>query len=229
MRNARRLALPCLALLALVASARGARAQTYIWTDERGVVHAASEPSEVPEKYRAKSVRDAQRPRSNVTVLAPDEPAAPAESDAPNAEAPMKPGKKPEHLPPPKAATPAPAPTEGAPPPQAAASGDETPKPKGLPAPAEGFEWSCTADPDGGKPKCEQFEKRSSKRQRHAAARAEARKQMGVDPDEENDPDVKAEMQRRADKEYEKTTTKPPAPARSNDGDDSDSGGDSDD
>jgi len=220
MRNTRRLALPCLALLALVAAARGARAQTYIWTDERGVVHAAAEPSEVPEKYRAKSVHDAERPRSNVTVLQPDEPATPAAADTPNTEAPMKPGKKPEHAPKP-AAAPAPPPEDA--PPQAAAD-DEAPKPKGLPAPADGYEWSCTADPDGGKPKCEQFEKRSSKRQRHAAARAEARKQMGVDPDQENDPDVKAELQRRADKEYEKSTHKPPAGAPSNDGDDSDSG-----
>jgi len=218
---ARRLALPCVALLALVAAARGARAQTYVWTDERGVVHAAAEPSEVPEKYRAKSVHDAERPRSNVTVLPPPEPAAADTPDDPLAPAPMKPGKKPEHVPAPKAAE-TPAPDDA---PQAkGVSDDEVPKPKGLPAPAEGFEWSCTADPDGGKPKCEQFEKRSSKRARHAAARDEARKQMGIDPDaESNDPDVKAEMQRRADKEFEKTTKKPPAPVHPSDGDDSES------
>ena len=224
MRKSRRLALPCLALLALVAASRGARAQTYIWTDERGVVHAAADPGEVPEKYRAKSVHDAQRPRSNVTVLQPDEPETPAAAETPNAEAPMKPGKKPEFAPP-KAAAPAP---EEAAPQAAAPPADDAPKPKGLPAPAEGFEWSCTADPDGGKPKCEQFEKRSSKRQRHAAARAEARKQMGIDPDQENDPDVKAEMQRRADKEYEKSTKQPPAPTHGSNGDDDSSSDDSD-
>jgi Domain of unknown function (DUF4124) len=207
MRMASRLVPLFLGVLILVAAARSASAQTYVWTDERGVVHAAAEPSEVPEKYRAKAVKDAQRPRSNVTVLPPPDPAAPEADPAdPTAAAPMKPGHKPEFAPAPK-------PKPETPPEEAKApEPEETPAKKpGLPDPAPGFEWSCTANPEGGKPKCEQFEKRASKRARHAAARAEARKQLGVDPDSANDPELQEELQRRADKEYEKTTKKPEA------------------
>ena len=200
----------CLGLLTLLSVARSAAAQTYVWTDERGVVHAAAEPGEVPAKYRAKAVQDAQRPHSNVTVLPPPEtPAAPDTEADPTAPAPMKPGHKPQFAPPPKPAEPGPEATPTPPP------DEDEPKKKGLGEPAPGFEWHCTPDPDGGKPKCEQFEKRSSKRARHAAARAEARKQLGVDPDAENDPDVQGELQRRADKEYEKSTQKPDAPKHS--------------
>ncbi len=200
----------CLGLLTLLAVARSASAQTYVWTDEHGVVHAAAEPAEVPAKYRAKALQDAQRPHSNLTVLPPpDAPAAPeAEVVDPTAPAPMKPGHKPQYAPPPKAAEPDPEAAQATPP----ADDDEPKKKKGLGEPAPGFEWHCTPDPDGGDPKCEQFEKRANKRARHAAARAEARKQLGVDPEAENDPEVKSELQRRADKEYEKTTQKPVAP-----------------
>jgi hypothetical protein len=215
----------CLGLLTVLAIARSAAAQTYVWTDEHGVVHAAADPGEVPAKYRTKSVQDAERPHSNskLTVLPPPDAPAAAEGDAadPTAPAPMKPGHKPAYAPAPKTEAPA-EPTAAAPP----SDTDEPVKPKGLGEPEKGFEWHCTPDPDGGKPKCEQFEKRSSKRDRHAAARDTARKQMGVDPDAENDPEVKAELQRRADKEYEKTTKKPPAPKRGSD--DDDESGDSD-
>lgn len=206
MRMASRLAPLCLGVLTLVAAARSANAQTYVWTDERGVVHAAAEPSEVPEKFRAKAVKDAERPRSNVTVLPPPDPPAAPETDDPTAPAPMLPGHKPAHAAPPKPETPA------ADAPKTVEPGEAAAAKKGLPEPAPGFEWSCTADPDGGKPKCEQFEKRSSKRARHAAARDAARKQLGVDPDAENDPEVQEQLQQRADKEYEKTTRKPPVP-----------------
>ena len=232
---ARRLAplLVCLGLLTLLAAARGASAQTYVWTDERGVVHAAAEPSEVPAKYRAKAVQDAQRPRSNLTVLPPpDEPAAPdTEVADPTAAAPMKPGHKPQHAPLPsakggeKAAEPGPDAAQATPP----VEDEEPKKKKGLGEPAPGFEWHCTPDPDGGDPKCEQFEKRSNKRARHAAARAEARKQLGVDPDAENDPEVQSELQRRADKEYEKTTQKPEVPKQRHGDDGEDESGDSED
>ena len=192
-----------------------------MWTDERGVVHAAADPCEVPEKFRAKAVKDAERPRSNVTVLPPPDPPAAPNDDDPTAPAPLRNGLKPKYAAPPKPETPAdeaPKPDEPA---EAAA------KKKGLPEPAPGFEWSCTADPEGGKPKCEQFEKRSSKRARHAAARAEARKQLGVDPDAENDPEVQEQLQQRADKEYQKTTQKPPVPdAHPSDDDDESDGPD---
>ena len=215
MRMASRLAPLCLGVLTLVAAARSASAQTYVWTDERGVVHAAAEPSEVPDKFRAKAVKDAERPRSNVTVLPPPDPPAAPNDDDPTAPAPLRNGLKPKYAVPPKSETPA----EEAP--KTDEPADAAAKKKGLPEPAPGFEWSCTADPEGGKPKCEQFEKKSSKRARHAAARAEARKQLGVDPDAENDPEVQEQLQRRADKEYQKTTQKPPVPdAHANDGDD---------
>jgi hypothetical protein len=218
MRMASRLAPLCLGVLILAGAARSARAQTYVWTDERGVVHAAAEPSEVPDRYRAKAVKDAERPRSNVTVLPPPDPPAAPENDDPTAPAPMLPGKKPAHAAQPKPEVPA---EDAAPKP--AEPDEAAAKKKGLPEPAPGFEWSCTADPEGGKPKCEQFEKRASKRARHAAARAEARKQLGADPDAENDPEMRDELQRRADKEYEKTTQKPPAPAREPSSDDEES------
>jgi hypothetical protein len=125
-------------------------------------------------------------------------------------------------MPPPKAAEPARG--RAAPPVE-----DDEPKQKGLGEPAPGFEWHCTPDPDGGKPKCEQFEKRANKRARHAAARAEARKQLGVDPEAENDPEVQSELQRRAEKEYEKTTHKPVAPKHGTGDDGEDESEESDD
>ena len=219
MKVALRLAPLCLGFLAAFALARDAGAQTYVWTDERGVVHAAAEPEEVPAKYRAKAVQDAQRSRSNLNVLPPPEPAAPepGSADEATAPAPMKPGHRPKHAEPAKSGTPDDAAAKDAPP----AEDEEPPKQKGLGEPAPGFEWNCTPDPDGGKPKCEQFEKKSSKRSRRASARAEARKQLGVDADTEYDPELEEQLQRRAEKEYEKTTQKPPAPAPS-EGDDDD-------
>ena len=152
-------------------------------------------------------------------------PAAP-ESDAdPSAPAPMKPGHRPQFAPPPKAAEPGPEAAPATPP----ADDENEAKKKGLGEPAPGFEWHCTPDPDGGKPKCEQFEKRASKRARHAAARDAARKQLGVDPEAENDPEVKADLQRRADKEYEKSTQKPKEPKHSGADDAEDESDDSED
>jgi len=233
MRNYQLAARVSLGVFLLVGCARLAGAQTYIWTDDRGVVHAASDPAEVPAKHRAKAIRDAASPRSPVTVLPDGEngpPARPAhaERNAPPAAAARSyegdsPAEttgggvgldaKPEVTPPPAAAK-------------------DTAKPKkftgkGMPPPDPGFEWSCIPDPDGGPPKCEQFEKKTNKRERRADARRKAREALGVDaPEDEFDPDLAKKVDRRAEEEYKKTTPVPKTKVRGPSGDDEDSGED---
>ncbi len=208
MRTIRLLTSASLGIFMLVACARIAAAQTYVWTDERGVVHAAADPSEVPPQYREKSVRDASNARPAVKVVPEDSapvPAAPRAMPVDDEPAP------PVH--PPKAKKPK----------------EEEPehKGKGLPPPDPGFEWHCANDPEGGPPKCEQFEKKSSKRARRAEARAKARAEMGVGPTDEFDPDVAKHVDERAEREYKNTTpvptTKAPTPSENGDDGSSDS------
>jgi hypothetical protein len=205
MRTIQSLTSACLGIFMLLACARVASAQTYVWTDERGVVHAAADPSEVPPQYRAKSVRDASSASSRVKVVPEESAPVPA---APRA-APLDPEP------------PAPATAKSR---KQANDDAEPPKlpGKGLPPPDPGFAWHCATDPEGGPPKCEQFEKKSAKRARRAEARAKAREELGIGPTDEFDPDVAKQVDERAQKEYEKTTPVPTtkAPARSEDDDD---------
>ncbi|HKC50600.1 MAG TPA: hypothetical protein VKF60_07385 [Myxococcota bacterium] len=200
----------------VTACARLAAAQTYVWTDDHGVVHAASDPSEVPAKQREKAMRDAIGRRSGVTITPTDDDAVPA---APSPVAPESPRRAPE---------PATRPYEGdAPGMNGGGVGVEanpqvTPRAKHdepaankyrgnqLPPPDPGFEWNCATDPEGGPPKCEQFEKRNNRRDRRAAARQAARDALGVsDPTEEFDPDVAKKVERRAEEEFKKSTPVP--------------------
>ncbi len=223
-----------LGFLLLTACARPAAAQTYIWTDDHGVVHAAADPSEVPANQREKALRDAVGRRNSVTIAPAEDAAVPA-APAPSA-GPEKARKPP---------APTPRSFEGDAPdmngggtsldanPEVTpgAKGDEL-KPKkfagkGLPPPDPGFEWNCATDPEGGPPKCEQFEKRNNKRDRRAAARKAAREQLHVDdPTQEFDPDVAKKVEQRADEEFKKSTPVPTAkaPKRSASGDDEDGG-----
>lgn len=179
----------------LATCARVAGAQTYVWTDERGVVHAASDPSEVPASQRQKAIRNAEGRRDSVTISQDaTPPAAPAASDGTNGGGvglDVDPEVTPERQ----------------------AEPDEPKKtrlnPKNLPPPDEGFEWNCPTDPEGGPPKCEQFEKQSSKTQRRAAARAKARADMKVTPQDEFDPEIARKVNQRAEEEYKKTTPVP--------------------
>ena len=191
-----------LAALLLVLCARTASAQTYIWTDDRGVVHAASDPSEVPPKYREKSVRDASKAKPGVKIVPNEEvPAAPrghsasinqsgggANIDvnpevAPGAAIDDKPSKK---------------------------KSSAERGPYGLPPADEGFEWHCASDPEGGAPHCQQLEKKYHKRERRAEARDKARKEMGIDdPTQEFDPDVAKKVDRKAQEEFDRTAPEP--------------------
>lgn len=248
MRTLQTIARLSLGVLLLTACARLAGAQTYVWTDERGVVHAASDPSEVPADKRAKAIRDAanRRPVATPDTQASDsQPAAPvapaAKHRAHRDETPAAPTRsyegddpaetsgggvgidaKPEVTPPPE-------------PKRAPKDAKEEPEPKkfsgkGLPPPDPGFEWHCATDPEGGPPKCEQFEKKSSKRARRAEAREKARDELGVEGTDEFDPDVAKRVNERAEQEFKKTTpvAKTKAPKRSEDGEDDDEGDSSD-
>jgi hypothetical protein len=226
----------------LTACARLAHAQTYIWTDERGVVHAASDPGEVPANQREKAMRDAIGRKSSVTIgpaddgSAPAVPAAPAPSAAPektrrgSASAPTTPrsfegdapanlngggtglGADPQVTPGRKPDDPAPKKYTG----------------KGLPPPDPGFEWNCATDPEGGPPKCEQFEKKANKRERRAAAREAARSELGItDPSDEFDPEVAKRVDQRAEEEFKKTTPVPTTKAPKHPAGDDDDSGDS--
>jgi len=203
MRTNRIVGSVCLCGFLLVACARFAGAQTYIWTDERGVVHAAADPSEVPAKYRQKAVRDASRTRPEVKIV-PDEqvPAAPAAAARGHASDPVEQSNDGINL----DANPNTGP--GAP--------DDNPKgrpkgagPHGLPPADEGFEWHCATDPEGGPPHCQQLEKKYHKRERRAQARENARKDLGVEPTDEFDPDVAKKVNKRAQEEFDKTTPEP--------------------
>jgi hypothetical protein len=219
MRTIRCLTSASLWIFMLVACARVAAAQTYVWTDEHGVVHAAADPSEVPPQYRAKSLRDASSDRPAVKVIPEESAPVPPVPAAPRAHTPIDVEDEP---------APAPDPSNGG-----KAKGDQARKGKGLPPPDEGFEWHCANDPEGGPPKCEQFEKKNSKRARHAEARAKARKDLGVGVTDEFDPEVAKRVNERAEKEFKKSTptptTKAPKPSEDGDDEESDSSGDSED
>ncbi|HTO08598.1 MAG TPA: hypothetical protein VMR86_16235 [Myxococcota bacterium] len=194
----------------LVACARLASAQTYIWTDDRGVVHAAADPSEVPAQYRQKAVENASKSRPAVKIVPEDQvPAAPAPS-SPRAAQKSAPAPEPRsfegegtsinahpELGPGKAATPT----------GAAAKGQAGPH--GLPPADPGFEWQCLTDPEGGPPHCRQEEKKYHKRARRAQARENAQKQLGIQPGDETDPDVAKKVNQRAQEEFDKTTPEP--------------------
>jgi hypothetical protein len=227
-----------LGFLLLTACARLAAAQTYVWTDERGVVHAAADPSEVPASQRAKAVRDALGHSDRVKIAPPEAPADDPEAPVPAAAAPAKTAPK--------------APKEPERPyrsfegddPRETNSGvgldtnpegtsrAQKPEPKAkqkevdpnhLPPPDPGFEWHCATDPEGGPPKCEQFEKRSSRRERRAEARQKAQKELGVDdPTDEFDPDVAKKVQKRAEQEFKETTPEPSMKAKRSGPDDED-------
>lgn len=213
-----------LGFLLLSTCARLAGAQTYVWTDERGVVHAASDPSEVPAKQREKAVRDAAGPSTRVTIT-------PADDSVPAAAAPSAPSIRARSEPEPRSFEgDAPAETSGggvgldAKPEVTPEANAVPPKPKeytgkGLPPPDPGFEWHCPADPEGGPPKCEQFEKRTNRRERRVEAREKARKALGVGPNDEFDPDLAKRVDQRAEEEFKKTTPVPAtkAPERSED------------
>lgn len=198
----------------LVACARLAAAQTYIWTDEHGVVHAAADPSEVPAKYRQKSVENASKSRPEVKIVPQDQvPAAPAPSAAPKGALKNEP-------------TPRPYEGEGttinASPHGGQRAADPTPTstsnakgpagPHGLPPADPGFEWQCLTDPEGGPPHCRQEEKKYHKRARRAEARENARKELGVEPTDEFDPDVAKKVNQKAQEEFDKTTPQPSTP-----------------
>jgi hypothetical protein len=230
-----------LGFLLLTACARLAGAQTYVWTDEHGVVHAAADPSEVPANQRAKAIRDAAGRRNPVTISPADEsgavPAAPAPAPSPTArKGHSAPAPEPRSY---EGDAPAEAETSGGgagleanpkvtPPPKGA---NETPKTKDvtgkrLPPPDPGFEWHCATDPEGGPPNCEQFEKKTSKRERRAEARRKAKEDLGVgDPTDEFDPDVAKRVDERAEEEFKKSTPVPTtrAPKHVQDDDESES------
>jgi len=187
----------------LLACARLAAAQTYIWTDERGVVHAAADPSEVPAKYRQRAVENASKSRPEVKIVPQDQ------------QVPAAPAPRPSEPPPQQSyegngttihANPdvAPAPAERGP-----LKPGQTAGPHGLPPADPGFEWQCLTDPEGGPPKCTQEEKKYHKRARRAEARENARKQLGVEPTDEFDPDVAKKVNQRAQEEFDKTTPEP--------------------
>jgi Domain of unknown function (DUF4124) len=195
----------------LVACARLAAAQTYIWTDERGVVHAAADPSEVPAKYRQKAVENASKSRPEVKIVpqdsqVPEVPAAPAPRGAQkNAPAEPRPyeGDSPAIN-----ANPKVGPGTASPTPTPQAKGQAA-GPHGLPPADPGFEWQCLTDPEGGPPRCTQEEKKYHKRARRAQARENARKELGVEPTDEFDPDVAKKVNQRAQEEFDKTTPEP--------------------
>lgn len=246
MRTLRTVTRVSLGVLLLTACARLAGAQTYIWTDERGVVHAAADPSEVPASQREKSIRDAANRRPAVTSDSEEaQPPAPVPAAKPRHaatkdEAPAAPARSYEGDGPAETTgggigldakpevTPGPTPSKEVPEPKEFTG-------KGLPPPDPGFEWHCATDPEGGPPKCEQFEKKSSKRERRADARRKARAALGVEGTDEFDPEVAKRVDERAEEEFKKTTpvAKTKAPERSEDdedyGDDGDSSDDSDD
>jgi hypothetical protein len=190
--------LVCLALgaLCLTRTARADDERTYVWVDERGVAHAVSDPSEVPEKYRQRALQESGN-RGNVSIAKPD-----AESEA---------GQAP----------PAP-PTPAAPEPEPKAKharhkqDEEEPEPpkkprkvNGLPPASEGFQWDCRTDVEGER-HCEQIELEASRRLRHLEAHEKARKQLGVTAaDEATDPDLAKKVEKAAEKEYKETTPKP--------------------
>jgi hypothetical protein len=201
MRNHRCVRTAVLSLLAACAFARLAPAQTYVWTDEHGVVHAAADPAEVPAQYRQKAVENAQVQRPSMTVV-PEEPKPPAAASPGLLEAPPLPAH-------PTRASKAASPDT---PPPAPNPDDPDPRTRKLGKPDPGFEWHCLTDPEGGPPKCTQEEKKYDKRQRRAEARDKAEKELGVTPEEEaSDPDVAKKVNQRAEEEFKRTT---PAPTR---------------
>jgi len=219
-----------LGLFLLAFCARLAGAQTYVWTDERGVVHAAADPSEVPPAQRAKAMRDALGRRDKVNITAPNEDAsqAPPAAAAP-AKAPEAPYRSFEGDAPREVhggvgleADPQVTPQKRKPEPK---EKEKRVDPDHLPPPEPGFEWNCATDPEGGPPKCEQFEKKSSRRERRVEAREKAQKELGVDdPSDEFDPDVARKVQERTEREFRDSTPEPKTKAkRSSDDDETDS------
>jgi hypothetical protein len=183
-----------------VACARLAAAQTYIWTDEHGVVHAAADPSEVPAKFRQKAVENASKARPEVKVVPDQVPAAPAPRSHPS-DAVERPYEGD-----PINANPGAGPGAGG---STAPQKGQASGPHGLPPADPGFEWQCATDPEGGPPRCRQEEKKYHKRDRRAQARENARKELGVEPTDEFDPDVAKKVNQRAQEEFDKTTPEP--------------------
>jgi uncharacterized protein DUF4124 len=192
----------------LVACARLAAAQTYIWTDERGVVHAAADPSEVPAQYRQKAVENASKARPAVKIVpeesVPAAPAPPTASQKAQKNAPAEPRSY-EGDPQPIKANPQAGPGNASSVPKSKGQ----PGPHGLPPADPGFEWQCLTDPDGGPPHCTQEEKKYHKRARRAEARENARKELGVEPTDEFDPDVAKKVNQRAQENFDQTTPEP--------------------
>jgi hypothetical protein len=169
-----------------------------VWTDERGVVHAASDPGEVPAAQREQAIKNAEGGSHKVTISNEFEqpvPAAPAAGGTSSGGTGLD--------------------VEPDVTPQRHDADEPQPKkkldPKHLPPPEPGFEWNCPTNPEGGPPKCEQFEKKSSKKARRAEAREKAKKDLGVQPGDEFDPDVAKKVNERAEHEYKKTTKTPDA------------------
>jgi hypothetical protein len=190
----------------LLTCARLASAQTYIWTDERGVVHAAADPSEVPAQYRQKAVQNAAKASPAVKIV-PDAnlPAAPATHSSDPVDQSNNRGTS-------LSANPHASPQPADPPARQKASGKNA-GPYGLPPADDGFEWHCAADPEGGAPHCEQLEKTNVKRARREQAREKARKELGVSPTDEFDPEVQKQVDKRAAEEFDRTTPTPSSKA----------------
>jgi Domain of unknown function (DUF4124) len=77
--------------LALVVAA-GAGAEVYRWTDEKGTVHATTDPGQVPEQFRSQIKKGGLTPRGKLSSNggAPASPAAaPAPVQDPTAQTPV--------------------------------------------------------------------------------------------------------------------------------------------
>jgi uncharacterized protein DUF4124 len=192
----------CVGLL-LLGCARLAAAQTYIWTDDRGVVHAAADPSEVPAQYRQKALENASKASPGVKIV-PDAtvPAAPMRPQSDPVDESNNGGTS-------LSANPHTAPRPPAEPPAKVKTTPNGPGPYGLPPADDGFEWHCASDPEGGAPHCQQLEKKNVKRARREEARTKARKDLGVTEQDEFDPEVQKQVDKRAAQEFERSTPEP--------------------
>jgi hypothetical protein len=228
--------------LALVLLAPVARAQDYKWTDANGVVHFASDPSEVPGPYRQKAVSDALK-REQATKAAPTAPAAPApESDAPRqftdprqitpeqTQRKVQSGRI-EREADQEAAKAASRRREAEKEDEkeqkrdAKRERDEEAQAQGHAVVPEGFHKECLNQFDkSGLQICHLVEDQDRSGDRMDAAREKAKDELGVtDEEAAKDPELRKQLDKRVMKEYNRTT---PNPYKQGDGDEDEPSGD---
>jgi hypothetical protein len=204
------------------------RAQEYSWIDENGHMHIASDPSEIPAKFRQKAVEDALKASGRVEIV-------PVEKAKPGDKATVGP-RKPTQLTPEQARIkkeyedlmweerqqkvnsqqylPRDKDAEDEAAEEKRAKREEREEETGKKEVPEGFQMECQHNERARGPDCRLVETQDSMSRRHRDAYEKALDDLGVSESQlAKDPDLKKEVGKQTEKNFQRSTPDPYAPA----------------